>query len=129
MLDLGLEGKVAIITGGSDGLGRAAAERLSGRRRRVAICARRKEYLEQAAKGIREATGGQVLTHVADVSRARDCEGFVAAVTAHWGGVDILLNNAGTSAAAAFEKVDEDDWQTDLDLKLMGAVRMCRLVI
>ena len=53
----------------------------------------------------------------------------MAAVTAEWGGVDILLDNAGTSAAAAFEKVDDDAWQADLDLKLMGAVRMCRLVI
>jgi 3-oxoacyl-[acyl-carrier protein] reductase len=129
MLDLGLEGKIAIITGGSDGLGRAAAERLAAEGAHVAICARRKEHLDQAADGIRKATGGQVLARVADVSRARDCEAFVAAVTAEWGGVDILLNNAGTSAAAAFEKVDDDAWQTDLDLKLMGAVRMCRLVI
>ena len=129
MLDLGLKGKIAIITGGSDGLGRAAAERLAAEGARVAICARRKEHLEQAAEGIRKATGGQVLARVADMSRARDCEDFVAAVMAQWGGVDILLNNAGTSAAAAFEKVDDDAWQTDLDLKLMGAVRMCRLVI
>ena len=129
MLDLGIEGKIAVITGGSDGLGRAAAERLAAEGVRVAICARRKEHLEQAAEGIRKATGGQVLARVADVSRAGDCEAFVAAVMAHWGGVDILLNNAGTSAAAAFEKVDDDAWQADLDLKLMGAVRMCRLVI
>jgi 3-oxoacyl-[acyl-carrier protein] reductase len=97
MLDLGLEGKIAIITGGSDGLGRAAAERLAAEGARVAICARRKEHLEQAAEGIR----------VADVSRARDCPDFVASVTAEWGGVDIL-NNAGTSAADAFEKVDDE---------------------
>jgi 3-oxoacyl-[acyl-carrier protein] reductase len=129
MLDLGLHGKITIITGGSDGLGRAAAERLAAEGARVAICARRKEHLEQAADAIRKATGGQVLTRVADVSRARDCEEFVAAVAAHWGGVDILLNNAGTSAAAGFEKVDDDAWQADFDLKVMGAVRMCRLVI
>jgi 3-oxoacyl-[acyl-carrier protein] reductase len=129
MIELGIEGKIAIITGGSDGLGRAAAERLAAEGARVAICARRKEHLEQAAEGIRKSTGGQLLARVADVSRAGDCEAFVAAVTAEWGGVDILLNNAGTSAAAAFEKVDDDAWRADLDLKLMGAVRMCRLVI
>ena len=129
MIELGIEGKIAIITGGSDGLGRAAAERLAAEGARVAICARRKEHLEQGAEEIRKATGGQVLARVADVSRAGDCEAFVTAVTAEWGGVDILLNNAGTSAAAAFEKVDDDAWQADLDLKLMGAVRMCRLVI
>jgi NAD(P)-dependent dehydrogenase (short-subunit alcohol dehydrogenase family) len=71
MLDLGLDGKVAIITGGSDGLGRAAAERLAREGARVAICGRRKEHLEQAADGIRKATGGQILAQVADVSRMR----------------------------------------------------------
>src|SRR6266704_901418 len=129
MLDLGLNGKVAIITGGSDGLGRAAAGKLAAEGAKVAICARRKEHLEQAADQIRKATGGQVLAHVADVSRAADCERLVDAVVAQWGGVDILLNNAGTSAAAAFEKVDDDLWQADWDLKVMGAVRMSRLVI
>jgi len=129
MLDLGLNGKVAIITGGSDGLGRAAAEKLAAEGARVAICARRKEHLDQAADEIRKATSGQVLAQVADVSRAADCEGLVNAVVAQWGGVDILLNNAGTSAAAAFEKVDDETWQADWDLKVMGAVRMSRLVI
>jgi len=129
MLDLGLNGKVAIITGGSDGLGRAAAEKLAAEGARVAICARRKEHLDQAADEIRKTTSGQVLAQVADVSRAADCEGLVNAVVAQWGGVDILLNNAGTSAAAAFEKVDDETWQADWDLKVMGAVRMSRLVI
>src|SRR5712671_6609672 len=82
MLDLGLSGKVAIITGGSDGLGRAAAEKLSAEGAKVAICARRKEHLEKAADEIKKATGGQVLAHVADVSRAADCERLVDAVVA-----------------------------------------------
>ena len=129
MLDLGLKGAVAIITGGSDGLGRAAAEKLAAEGARVAICARRKEHLEQAADDIRKATGGQVLAHVADVSRASDCERLVDAVVAQWGGIDILLNNAGTSAAGPFEKVDDEAWQADWDLKVMGAIRMSRLVI
>jgi len=129
MLDLGLTGKVAIITGGSDGLGRAAAEKLAAEGALVAICARRKEHLAQVADEIRHATGGQVLAHVADVSRAADCARLVEAVVARWGGVDILFNNAGTSAAAAFDTVDDAAWQADWDLKVMGAVRMSRLVI
>ncbi len=129
MLDLGLNGKVAIITGGSDGLGRAAAEKLAGEGAKVAIAARRKEHLEKAADEIRKATGGHVLAHVADVSRAPDCERLVDAVIAEWGGVDILLNNAGTSAAAPFDQVGDEAWQADWDLKVMGAVRMSRLVI
>ena len=129
MLELGLEGKVAIVTGGSDGLGRATAERLAREGARVAICGRRKEHLEGAADGIRRATGGQVLAQVADVSRAADVEALVMTTVAQFGGVDILVNNAGTSAAAGFESVSDETWQADFDLKLMGAVRCCRLAI
>ncbi len=129
MLDLGLKGKVAIITGGSDGLGRAAAEKLAAEGVKVAICARRKEPLEKAAEEIRKATGGQVLAHVADVSRAADCEAFVKAVIDKWGEVDILDNNAGTGAGNPFGNVDDALWQADFDLKVMAAVRMTRLVL
>jgi 3-oxoacyl-[acyl-carrier protein] reductase len=129
MLDLGLAGKVAIVTGGSEGLGRACAERFAREGAGVAICARRKDVLERAAEHIRTATGGQVLARPADVTRPADIEAFVAAVAAQFGGVDILVNNAGTSAAAAFEQVDDTAWQRDFDLKLMAAVRFCRLVV
>jgi len=128
MLDLGLAGKVAIVTGGSEGLGRACAERLAREGARVAICARRKEVLERAAAGIR-AAGGEVLAQPCDVTRADAVEAFVAAVVAAFGGVDILVNNAGTSAAAGFEQVDDDAWRRDIELKLMAAIRFCRLVI
>ena len=129
MLDLGLKGKVAIVTGGSEGMGRAAAEKLASEGARVAICARRKDVLENAAQQIRDATKGEVFAMAIDVRRSADVKSFVDAVVQRWGGVDILLNNAGTSAAASFEKVDDDAWQEDIDLKLMGAIRFCRLVI
>jgi NAD(P)-dependent dehydrogenase (short-subunit alcohol dehydrogenase family) len=128
-LDLGLRGKVAIVTGGSEGLGRAAAERFARSGVRVAMCARRKDVLERAAEDIRKATGADILTVSADVSRAPGCEDVVAATLSQFGGIDILLNNAGTSAAGAFEKVGDEAWQADFDLKVMGAVRMSRLVI
>ncbi|MBI4245958.1 MAG: SDR family oxidoreductase [Candidatus Rokubacteria bacterium] len=129
MLELGLSGKVAIITGGSEGLGRACALRLAREGARVAICARRKDALERAAADIRAATGGEVLAQPADVTRAADVEAVVSAVVGRWGAVDILVNNAGTSAAAPFERVDDRAWQADIDLKLMAAIRFCRLVI
>lgn len=130
MLDLNLKGKVAVITGGSDGLGRAAAEKLAAEGARVAIAARRREHLEQAAEEIRKASGNpEVLAHTADVTRAQDCERLVAAVVARWGRVDILFNNAGTSAASSFDEVDDAAWQADWELKVMGAVRMTRLVL
>ena len=129
MLDLGLTGKIAIVTGGSDGLGRAAAERLVREGAKVAICARRKDHLERAADEIRKATSGEVLAQVGDVTKPDHVEALVNAVIARWGGVDILLNNAGTSAATGFEQLDDAAWWADLDLKLMGAIRFCRLVI
>ncbi len=129
MLDLGLGGKVVIITGGSEGLGRASAERFAREGARVAICARRKDVLERAADGIRKATSAEVLAQAADVTRAADIEAFVNAVVARFDRVDILVNNAGTSSAAPFAAVDDAAWQRDFDLKVMGAIRFCRLVI
>jgi NAD(P)-dependent dehydrogenase (short-subunit alcohol dehydrogenase family) len=128
-LELGLKGKVAIVTGGSEGLGRAAVERFARSGARVTACARRKDVLERAVDDIRKATGGEVLALSADISKAADCAAVVAATVKQFGGVDVLLNNAGTSAVSAFEKVDDEAWQADFDLKVMGAVRMCRLVI
>jgi NAD(P)-dependent dehydrogenase (short-subunit alcohol dehydrogenase family) len=129
MLELSLAGKVALITGGSDGLGRAAAARLLAEGARIAICARRKPHLETAAAELRAASGGEVLAVTADVSRAEDCRRFVDAAAAAFGGVDILLNNAGASAAHGLEELDDAAWQADIDLKLMAAVRLCRAVV
>ena len=115
MLELGLTGKVAIVTGGSEGLGRAAAEKLAREGVRVAICARRKDLLERAADEIRKASGGQVLALPTDVRKGDEVQRFVDAIVAQWGGVDILVNNAGTSAASGFENVNDQAWQDDID--------------
>ena len=128
-LELGLKDKVAIVTGGSDGLGRACAERLAACGARVAICARRPDVLEAAAGAIRKATGGDVFAMPTDVTRQAEVEAFVGAVVGRFGGVDALVNNAGTSAAAPFEAVDDTTWQFDIEVKVMGAIRFCRLVL
>ena len=128
-LELGLKGKVAIVTGGSEGLGKAAVERFARSGARVAACARRKDVLERALDDIRKATGAEIVQVVADVSHGAGCETVVAAALRQFGTVDILLNNAGTSAGAGFEQVSDEAWHADLELKLMAAVRMCRLVI
>ena len=129
MFNLGLEGKIAVVTGGSDGLGLATAERLALEGAKVVICARREDHLRRAAKGISERTGGEVLAVRADVSVKEDIESLINSTLDRFGGVDILVNNAGKSAAAGLEEVTDEDWQDDINLKVMGAIRACRRVI
>ena len=127
-MDLGLKGKIAVVTGASDGIGKATATRLALEGARVAICARRPEPLEKVAGEIRN-QGGDVFTHAADMGKAADVERFIKAVAAHYGRIDILVNNAGTSIRGPFESVADDKWQQDIELKLFGAIRACRLAV
>lgn len=127
-MDLGLKGKVAIVTGASEGIGKATAVRLAVEGARVAICARRAEPLEKVATEIRS-QGGDVFAQPADMSRAADVERFIKAVAAHYGRIDILVNNAGTSIRGPFASIADETWQQDLDLKVFGAIRTCRLAV
>ena len=128
-MDLGLTGKVALITGGSYGIGRASAISMGQEGASVAICARRGEVLEEAAQEIREKTGAQVLPIQADVTLPADIERTVSATVDHFGRLDILVNNAGSSAAMPFENAGDDDWEADFDLKVWASIRFCRLAI
>lgn len=128
-MDLHLEGKVALITGGSEGIGRATAIELAREGVNVAICARREDVLNEAAAEARKAGRGKVIAITADVTNPEDIQGFVQAAATEFGGIDILVNNAGTSAAAPFEGVDDETWGYDLDLKLFGAIRASRVAV
>ena len=123
-MDLGLKDKVAIITGGSDGIGKAAALSMAQEGASVVIVARRAEVLETAAQEIKAATGGQVLPISADVTDPECARSIVARTANQYGRLDILVNNAGTSMAKAFEQVSQDDWAFDFELKVWGAVRL-----
>ncbi|MBL8380801.1 MAG: SDR family oxidoreductase [Burkholderiales bacterium] len=127
-MNLHLDGKVAIVTGGSQGIGRATAATLAAEGASVVIAARGRERLEEVAGAIR-AAGGKVAHVVADVSQAADCERIVAAAVREFGRLDILINNAGTSATGEFQSVTDAAWQADFDLKLFGAIRLARLAI
>jgi NAD(P)-dependent dehydrogenase (short-subunit alcohol dehydrogenase family) len=128
-MDLGLTGKVAAVTGGSEGIGKAAAQRLAAEGAMVAICARRGDVLEEAAAAIRQATGGQVLAVTADVTKAEDVDAFIGEAASRFGRLDILVNNAGTSSASPFESLTDETVRADLDLKLFGAIRATRAAI
>ena len=129
MYDLGLKDKVILITGGSDGLGYASAELLSSEEAHVVICWRRGDYLNEKAKIITEKTGNEVIPIKADVSIAEDCKKLVEETIARFKKIDVLVNNAGASAAALFEDVTDKNWEDDINLKLMSTIRMCRLAI
>ena len=127
-MDLELKDKVAIVTGGTQGIGRATAMRLAREGARVVIAARGRERLDAAAAEIRTA-GGQVAAVQADVARPEDCERLVTEALKAFGRIDILVNNAGTSATGEFESVTDETWQSDMDLKLFAAIRLSRLAI
>ncbi len=127
-MELGLKGKVAIVTGASEGIGRATAVRLALEGAKVAICARRREPLEKVMDEIR-GQGGEVFAHTADMTKAADIERFIKAVADRYGRIDILVNNAGSSIRGPFETVEDGTWQQDLDLKVFGAIRASRLVM
>jgi NAD(P)-dependent dehydrogenase (short-subunit alcohol dehydrogenase family) len=127
-VELGLKGKVALVTGGSEGIGAATAVRLALEGAKVAICARRREPLDKVVADIRS-QGGEAFAHPTDMSEAADVERFVKAVIDHYGRIDILVNNAGSSIRGPFEEVKDETWQQDLELKVFGAIRASRLVI
>ena len=129
MFDLGLKDKVILITGGSDGLGYASAELLSSQGANVVICGRRGDYLKEKADIITEKTKNQVLAIQADVSKDDDCKKLVEETISNFKKINVLVNNAGASAAGLFEDVTDKNWEDDINLKLMSTVRMCRLVI
>ena len=127
-MDLHLKGKVVLVTGGTDGLGAALADRLVEEGARVAVCGRDPRRLAATEQRLRDA-GGDALAVQADVTRLADLERFVDAAVARWGRLDGLVNNAGRSAAGRIDQVSDDDWIADLDLKVLAAVRGTRLAV
>lgn len=125
-MEVRLDGRSALITGGSLGIGRAIATRYAESGGRVAIVARRQETLDEARTAIKEATGADIVTISADISTALGCETACDIAQAQLGAVDILVNNAGSSKRGPFESHDDAVWQTDIDLKLFAAIRLCR---
>jgi NAD(P)-dependent dehydrogenase (short-subunit alcohol dehydrogenase family) len=126
VMQISLEGRSALITGGSKGIGLAIATRFAASGADVAVVARGREALEQAVKSI--GAHGRVLAIAGDVSRADDVRRAHDEAVQAFGKIDILVNNAGTSRTGAFESITDEVWKQDLDLKLFAAIRLARLV-
>ena len=122
-MDLAMRDKKAIVTGASEGIGKAITRALAREGVDVAICARRKEPLERTAAEIAKESGRKIFPIPADLTKAADAENFVKAAHAALGRIDILINNAGSAPGGVLEHLSEEDWAQALQLKFMGYVR------
>jgi 3-oxoacyl-[acyl-carrier protein] reductase len=127
-MELGLEGKVALVAAASKGLGRAAAMELAREGARLAIFAR-SERTDATAEDLRAQTGAEVLSIRADVTHADEIRAAVRQTLAHFGQIDILIVNAGGPSPGNFLGLSESDWETAFQLTVMSAVRLCYAVV
>ena len=128
-MDLGLAGKVAIVNGGSQGIGHAIARLLAEEGARVAVTARREAALHSAAERIRSETSGDVLAIQGDIRQAADCQRIVADTVAGLGGIDILVNNDGALPLGPTLDFDDAAWLRAVEQNLLSVVRMSRSAV
>ena len=127
-MDLGLDGRVAVVTGASRGLGFFSARSLAAEGARLAICARGEEGLAAAADDLRE-QGAEVLAVQCDIASESGAETLVDAVREHYGGLDVLVNNVGGNRRGRFEETTDEDWLAVIQLNVLSGFRTARLGI
>lgn len=125
-MDLGLKGKVAVITGGSVGIGLAVAEGLAAEGAHLVLAARQGGRLDEEAKRIAAEFGVRAVPVACDVATAEGCAALVKSAGNEFGGADILINNAGTGSNETIEEAPDEKWQYYWDLHVMAAVRLAR---
>ncbi|MFJ7660758.1 SDR family NAD(P)-dependent oxidoreductase [Lysinibacillus sp. NPDC097162] len=128
-MELGLKGKVAIITGSSKGIGYYTAMQLVKEGAKVVISARGEKQLQVAAGCIKNETGEDVLFVPTDITKEKDCKRLIERTVEHFGRIDIVINNAGTASAHPFETVSSEVWQSDIDLKVFGAINCSKYAV
>lgn len=128
-MDLGLKGKVALVTAASKGMGKACAMGLAAEGARVAVCARNEGELKAAADEVRTKTKAEVLAVRADVTKAEDVKALVAQVQQAFGAPDILIANCGGPPRGFFEEFGDDAWQGAVEVSLLSTVRLVREVL
>lgn len=127
-MDLGLEGRVAVVTGASLGIGAATVSRLAAEGASVAFCARTTTDVEALAERV-GSNGKAAKGYSVDMSQATEIDAFIASVQNDLGPIDVLVNNVGSSPSRNFLYMADDDWRELFELNLMSAVRCSRLVI
>jgi 3-oxoacyl-[acyl-carrier protein] reductase len=124
-----LQGKIAIVTGGTRGIGRAIAERLLREGVSVAVCGRTQESVDQAVKEMAQQTGGRIIGRAADVSSKEDVAKLFHFVDSQMDGLDILVNNAGIGIYRSVADLSIDDWQSTIATNLTGVFYCCHEAI
>jgi 3-oxoacyl-[acyl-carrier protein] reductase len=125
-MDLGLKGKVAMITGASKGLGRAMAKAFGDEGVKLSICARGEADLKDAAAELQK-LGFEVLAMAADVTKPADMTKWMNDTVSRFGGVDIVVNNAGGATPGALDELSEEAWRDTFELNFFSAVRLARM--
>lgn len=128
-MDLGLKDKVALVTGASSGLGFAAAQVLAQEGAKVVISSRSPERLDEAMTQIQQETGAEVRAAVCDVTDPKAIEQVVAFTVEQFGGLDILITNAGGPPGGSFDSVSMEQWQVAINLTLMSAARLIKAAL
>ena len=128
-MDLGLKGKVALVTGASSGLGYATALVLAQEGAKVVMSSRSQAKLDEAAAQIQQETGAEVLAYACDVTDAEAIERVVAFTVAQGGGLDILITNAGGPPGGTFDSVEMEQWEVAINLTLLSAARLVKAAL
>jgi len=128
-MDLGLQGRVAIVTGSSDGIGYATAHALAREGVRVVVCSRREAPLIEARDTIARETGAELLAVPCDVQQLPDVQRLVTETMQRFGAIHILVNNAGSVPSMQFAEVDDAQWHQMLEGKLLSYIRVTREIV
>jgi NAD(P)-dependent dehydrogenase (short-subunit alcohol dehydrogenase family) len=128
-MNLELDGRKALVTGASEGIGKAVVELLAEEGCDVAFCSRRQGVLDELAAEVGGSSGRKMVPVAADVSKLDEIENFVAVAARELGGIDIVVNNAGASIFAELFDIPDERWLADIELKLLSYVRTSRAAI
>lgn len=128
-MDLGIKGKIALVSASSTGIGKAVAESLAAEGCNLAICSRSKDTLLETARDIKSKYNIEPFWGVCDLNQHKDIENFYEAVKDHFGKIDILVNNCGGPIPGFFRELSEEDWDNAIKQVLLSVIRFSNLVI
>jgi len=128
-MDLGIRGKTALVTAASRGIGYACALTLAKEGANIVICARQESPLNEAVERIRGETRSRVIGQTADITQAADIERLVAAATAEFGGIDVLVAIGGSPPRGSFAQTDEDRLRQGFEMTVLPLFRLVKAVL